>query len=288
MIAIPFRYEKPSTLSEALHLLHEPGAKVLAGGMSLVPMMKLRLAAPELLIDFGAVPGQKQIDSVNGHLRIGPMLTHSDLEFSAAIRRECPLLAATAARIGDVQVRNVGTIGGSVAHADPAADYPAALLALESQLTLTSASGQRTLAAADFFVDTFTTALAPEELITSVQVPRDGAGTGCAYEKKVQPASGFAMVGIAARITMGARNIKTARIGVTGVAGKPYRARRVEQLLEGTAGSPEDVKNAAAAIADGVDPNTDIHASADYRAHLARVYAARAIASAISRAGAQA
>jgi carbon-monoxide dehydrogenase medium subunit len=284
MIAIPFRYEKPASLADALALLREPGAKVLAGGMSLVPMMKLRLAAPELLIDLGGVPGQKQIDSMNGHLRIGPMLTHSDLEFSDAIRRECPLLAATAARIGDVQVRNVGTIGGSIAHADPAADYPAALLALESQFSLTSAAGERTVAASDFFLDTFTTALAPEELITSVQVPRDAGGTGTAYEKKAQPASGFAMVGIAVRITMNGA-IKTARIGVTGVAGKPYRALKVEQLLEGTKGTAADVKAAAAAIVEGIDPSSDIHASADYRGHLARVYAARAIASAISRAG---
>jgi carbon-monoxide dehydrogenase medium subunit len=288
MIAIPFRYEKPSSLADVLGLLKEPGAKVIAGGMSLVPMMKLRLAAPELLIDFSGVPGQKEIAQVNGHLNIGPMLTHAELEFSGPVRRDCPLLAATAARIGDVQVRNVGTIGGSVAHADPAADYPAALLALESQLTLTNARGQRTVAASDFFVDTFTTALTEEELITSVQVPRDPPSTGTAYEKKVQPASGFAMVGIAARITMAGGVIKAARIGVTGVAGKPYRALKVEQLLEGTAGSPEDAKKAAAAIAEGVDVNTDIHASADYRAHLARVFAARAIGSAIRRAGAQA
>ena len=285
MIAIPFRYEKPSNLKDALALLKEPGAKVLAGGMSLVPMMKLRLAAPELLIDFSGVPGQKEIESVNGHLRIGPMLTHAELEFSAPVRRDCPLLAATAGRIGDVQVRNVGTIGGSVAHADPAADYLAALLALESRFTLTSAAGESTIAASDFFVDTFTTALTPEELVTSIQVPRDTAGTGTAYEKKVQPASGFAMVGIAARISIAAGVIKTARIGVTGVAGKPYRALKVEKLLEGTAGTSDDVKKAAAAVAEDADVSTDIHASADYRAHLARVFAMRAIGSAISRAG---
>jgi carbon-monoxide dehydrogenase medium subunit len=288
MIAYPFRYERPSTLPEALAMLREPGAKALAGGMSLVPMMKLRLASPELLVDLGGIQGQKQIQPVNGRIRIGPMVTHYEIESGAAVRDACPLLAACAARIGDVQVRNVGTIGGSVAHADPAADYPAALLALEAQMVLTSASGERKVTAADFFVDTFTTVLRPDELITAIEAPRESAGAGTAYEKKVQPASGFAMVGIAARINLAGGRIAAARISVTGLSGKPYRARNVEQRLEGTAGTAADIQNAASVAADGVDANSDIHASADYRAHLARVFTSRAITAAMRRAAAQA
>jgi carbon-monoxide dehydrogenase medium subunit len=254
--------------------------------MSLVPMMKLRLATPELLVDLAGVPGQTSVDAVNGHLKIGPMVTHSEVESGAAVRAACPLLAACAARIGDVQVRNVGTIGGSVAHADPAADYPAALLALEAKFTLTSASGQRTVAADEFFVDTFTTALSPEELITSIEVPRDPAnGVGTAYEKKVQPASGFAIVGIGARVTVDNGRVARARVGVTGLAGKPYRALDVERALEGTTGADADIKRAAALVADGAEANSDIHASAEYRAHLARVFTARALATALRRAG---
>lgn len=288
MITYPFRYERPSTLSDALGLLREPGAKVLAGGMSLIPMMKLRLAAPEIVVDLGGIPGTRQVEAVNGHLAVGAMTTHYDLESGAAVRSSCPLLAECASSIGDVQVRNVGTIGGSVAHADPAADYPAALLALEAELVLTSASGERTVAADQFFIDTFTTALDPEELITTIRVPREGHDTGAAYEKRVQSASGFAVVGVAARVRMEAGRVASARVGVTGLSGKPYRARNVEQLLEGTSGSAAEVKAAAAVVADGIDASSDIHASADYRSHLARVYAARAIAKAIARAGAQA
>jgi aerobic carbon-monoxide dehydrogenase medium subunit len=288
MISYPFRYERPSALPEALDLIREPGAKVLAGGMSLVPMMKLRLAAPEMLVDLGSVPGQKTVEAVNGHLRIGPMVTHYELESGQAVRSSCRLLALCASRIGDVQVRNVGTIGGSIAHADPAADYPAALLALDAEFVLTSASGQRTVRAEDFFVDTFTTALEPDELITEIRVPRDAANTGGTYEKKAQSASGFALVGIAARVKLDGGKISQARIGVTGLSGSAYRARASESLLEGTSGSPAEIQAAAATVADGVDASSDIHASADYRAHLARVYAARAITTALARAGAEA
>jgi carbon-monoxide dehydrogenase medium subunit len=288
VITYPFRYERPAALPEALDLIREPGAKVLAGGMSLIPMMKLRLAAPEIVVDLGRIPGTKQIEAVNGHLRVGAMATHYELESGQSVRSGCPLLAECAAKIGDVQVRNVGTIGGSVAHADPAADYPAALLALDAEFVLTSASGQRTVTAEEFFIDTFTTALTPDELITEVRVPRDTAGTGTAYEKKVQSASGFAVVGIAARLRLEGGRIATARIGVTGLSGKPFRARNVEEMLERTSGAAEEVQEAAMHVADGIDASTDIHASADYRAHLASVFAARAIQRAIARAGVQA
>ena len=288
MIPFPFRYERPATLAEALDLLSDPGAKALAGGMSLVPMMKLRLAAPDTVVDLGSVPGQRQIEAVNGHLRIGPMVTHYELESGQSVRSACSLLSACASRIGDVQVRNVGTIGGSVAHADPAADYPAALLALEAEFVLTSPSGERTVRADEFFLDTFTTALEPGELITQIRVPRDQAGTGAAYEKKAQSASGFAVVGVGARVTIDGGRIIRAGVGVTGLAGSAYRARNVEAMLLGTSGSAQDVQAAASVVADGVDANSDIHASADYRAHLARAFTARALTAAIQRAGARA
>jgi aerobic carbon-monoxide dehydrogenase medium subunit len=288
VISYPFRYERPATLSEALTLIREPGAKVLAGGMSLIPMMKLRLAAPDVLVDLGGIPGTRGIDAINGHVRIGAMATHYELESSQALRSACPLLAECASTIGDVQVRNMGTIGGSVAHADPAADYPAALLAGSAAFVLTSAAGERVVPAEDFFVDTFTTALLPEELVTEIRIPRDGPSVGSAYEKRVQSASGFAVVGVAARIGLRDGAIASASVGVTGLSGKPFRAHNVEQMLQGKGGSPAEVQAAAGVVADGVDASSDIHASADYRSHLARVFTARALTRALTRAGAKA
>ena len=285
MIAHPFRYENPATLEEALHLLRDPGARPLAGGMSLVPMMKLRLAAPEMVVDLQRIPDLNSIDPVNGHLSIGAMATHAAVQSAQLLRADCPLIAECAASIGDVQVRNAGTMGGSVAHADPAADYPAALLALEARIHVAGPSGERIISAEEFFVDTFTTDLAQGELITRVLVPRELSEAGTAYEKKVHPASGFAVVGIAARLQVVKGRISNARIGVTGLTGKPYRARNVEQILEGSAGTSEEIRKAASVIADGIEPSTDIHASSEYRANLARVFAARAISRALRLAG---
>ncbi len=282
MIAQNFAYAAPSNLAEALKLLADPGAKVLAGGMSLIPMMKLRLAAPETLVDLRRVPGLNSIREEGGRLRIGAMVTHYELESTPLVRAKCPLLAEAAANIGDVQVRNMGTLGGSVAHADPAADYPASLRALEATVTLASASGERTVAIADFLIDTFTTALEPGELVVEIGVPIEASGTGVSYKKCLQPASGFALVGVAARIAKTAGKITLARIGVTGLSGNSYRATGVERKLEGTTGA--DIASAAGGIADGIDANSDIHASADYRRHLARVYASRAITEALARA----
>jgi len=200
MIAQNFEYAAPSSLKEALSLLAGGDAKILAGGMSLVPMMKLRLASPERLVDLSRVPGLTGITEDKGSIRIGAMTTHHEVEDSALLRGKCPLLAETASNIGDVQVRNMGTIGGSVAHADPSADYPAALLALEAQVRLVSASGERTMALADFLVDTMTTAIEPGEILQEVIVPVEAANVGVSYQKMVQPASGFAIVGVAARV----------------------------------------------------------------------------------------
>ena len=283
MIAQNFEYTAPANLTEALKLLDGGEAKALAGGMSLIPLMKLRLATPEQLVDIGRIAGLNYIRQDKNVIRIGATTTHYEIESSALLRVSCPLLAETASYIGDIQVRNRGTIGGSVAHADPAADYPAALLALEARAVLVSTKAEREIAIEDFFVDTFTTALEPGELVREVIVPVEDQSTGTSYQKVMQPASGFAIVGIAARIRKSGGKIDFARVGVTGLAGKPYRAKNVEQALEGTSGSPADIQKAAALVADGIDANSDLHASADYRKHLARVYTGRALAAASSR-----
>jgi carbon-monoxide dehydrogenase medium subunit len=283
MIAQNFEYSSPSSLKDALGLLAGDDVKVLAGGMSLIPLMKLRLATPGQLVDIGRIPDLNYIREDKGTLRIGATTTHYQVESSAAVRSQCPLLAEAAAHIGDIQVRNVGTIGGSVAHADPAADYPASLLALEARVVLVTAKGQRELPIAEFFVDTFTTALEPGEIIREVIVPVEEQSAGTSYQKMLQPASGFAIVGIAARVKKSGGKVTMARVGVTGLSGKPYRAANVEKALEATAGSPSDVQKAAALVAEGIDANSDLHASADYRKHLAGIYTMRALTVALSR-----
>lgn len=282
MIPQNFEYSAPTQLAEALQLL-AGGAKPLAGGMSLIPVMKLRLAAPEHLVDLGRIPSLSGIRQDGNVVRIGAMTTHYEVESSPLLRTAAPLLQETVKHIGDVQVRNMGTIGGSVAHADPAADYPAALLSLEARIRIASASGEREIPAGDFFVDTFTTALEPGEIITEIVVPVEEQGTGAAYQKMVQPASGFAIVGVAVRLQRAAGKVTMARIGATGLAAKAFRAMGAERLLEGTDASPESIRKSAAAVAEGVEANSDLHASAEYRKHLAGVYAARAISLALSR-----
>jgi carbon-monoxide dehydrogenase medium subunit len=282
MIPQQFEYSAPKTLDEALGLLAE-GAKPLAGGMSLIPMMKLRLANPEHLVDLGRIKDLSYIREQGGALHIGATATHHDVESSPLVRGKCPLLAETASHIGDVQVRNMGTIGGSVAHADPAADYPAALQALEAKIVLKGAKSERTVSADDFFVDTFTTALEPGEIVSEVIVPVDGSGTGTNYQKVLQPASGFAIVGVAVRVRKQGEKVAMARIGVTGLSNRAFRAREAEKALEGRIGSPAEIQAVAALVGQGIDANSDLHASADYRLHLAAVYAAKALAVALGR-----
>ena len=279
MIPQTFEYTAPKTLDEAMALL-ESGGKPLAGGMSLIPMMKLRLATPEHLVDLGRIKDLDYIKEAGGELHIGATATHSSVESSALVKAKCPLLAAAAGAIGDPQIRNVGTMGGSVAHADPAADYPAALQALEAKIVIRGAKGERTVSAADFFVDAFTTTLEAGEVVREVVVPVEQASTGTAYLKMPQPASGFAIVGVAVRLQRSGGKIAWARIGITGLSNIGYRASAAEKALEGTPGSPDDITKAAALVTQGVDANSDLHASADYRKHLASVYAARAIAAA--------
>ena len=284
MIAQNFEYAAPTSLKDALGLLAGDDVKVLAGGMSLIPLMKLRLATPGQLVDIGRIPDLNYIREGKGVLRIGATTTHYQIESSATVRSRCPLLAEAAAHIGDIQVRNVGTIGGSVAHADPAADYPASLLALETRVSLATAKGQREIPIAEFFVDTFTTALESGEIVRELIVPVEEQSVGTSYQKMLQPASGFAIVGVAVRVKKSGGKVTMARVGVTGLSGKPYRATNVEKALEGTSGGASDVQKAAAGVAEGVDANSDLHASADYRKHLARIYTMRALTVALSRA----
>jgi carbon-monoxide dehydrogenase medium subunit len=287
MIPSAFDYMRPTSLAEATRLLasHADDAKILAGGHSLVPMMKLRLAAPKILIDIGRLSELSGIREENGTIVIGACTTHYALETSALLRQRCPLLAETAAAIGDVQVRNRGTIGGSIAHADPAADWPAAVLALDAEMTLVHRAGTRTVKAADFFVDLLTTAMASNEILTEIRVPANASRTGSAYLKVLQPASGFALTGVAAQVTLGANNVlQRVAVSITGVSNTPFRASATESALQGQTATPEALTQAAARAVEGIDALGDIHASAEYRLHLARVYTKRALQTAIARA----
>ena len=280
MIPFEFDYQAPATLQEALALIESGDRKILAGGMSLVPLMKLRLAAPGEVVDLARVPNLGGISEADGVLHIGAMTTHREVEASPIISAKCPLLAETASHIGDIQVRNMGTMGGSIAHADPAADYPAALLALEAKFRLVSAKSDRTVDAADFFLEAFTTALEPGEIVLEVTAAVEDASEGHRYEKVAHPASGFAVVGVAARIRKTGDRITMARIGVTGMSAKAFRAREAELLLE----SGATVAQAIATVGQGEEANSDLYAAADYRRRLAQVYAGRAIEAALSRA----
>src|SRR5258708_555720 len=211
MIPQTFEYTAPKTLDEAVALA-EGGAKLLAGGMSLIPMMKLRLATPERLVDLGRIKDLNYIREEGGNLHIGATATHYAVESSALVRAKCPLLAATAGSIGDVQVRNMGTVGGSIAHNDPSADYPAALQALEASIVIRGPGGDRTVAADDFLVDAFTPALEPGEVVRELIVPVEGSGARSSYQKAAHPASGFAMVGVAVRVSKTDGNVTSARI----------------------------------------------------------------------------
>lgn len=282
MIPQPFEYSAPDTLGEVLALL-AAGARPLAGGHSLIPLMKLRLSNPEHLVDLNRVTELNFVRDEDGSIRIGAMITHYQIETSELLRRKCPLLPETAAHIGDVQVRNMGTLGGSLAHGDPAADYPAALIALDASVRLVGANSDRTVRFEEFLLDPFTTALEPGELIYEVIVPAEEPGTGVSYQKMVHPASGFAIVGAAARVRKSGDRIAVARVGVTGIGPKAYRAANIERLLEGTTGSPEEIGRACQEADAGIEAQSDLAASAEYRRHLSRVYTARAVSAGLAR-----
>ncbi|MGH9929679.1 MAG: FAD binding domain-containing protein [Pyrinomonadaceae bacterium] len=287
MIPAQFDYQAPSTIDEALNLLaaNPDEAKILAGGHSLIPAMKLRLAQPGMLVDIGRIKDLAYIREEADQIAIGAMTTHYQLESSALLQKICPLLPECAAHIGDVQVRNKGTIGGSVAHSDPAGDWPAAIIALGAQLVAVGAKGERTINAGDFFVDLLTTALASGEILREVRVPKPVGRFGHSYQKVRHPASGFAVVGVAVALRLGAEgSCESAGVGVTGVASKAYRAGAVERALKGQQLNDQTIAGAAAHATDGVDPNSDLYASENYRRHLAQVYMRRALQAALARA----
>lgn len=285
MYPAQFDYVAPTSLDEAIKLLAESGgeAKILAGGHSLLPAMKLRLAQPAKIIDIRKVPGLNEIKVDANGTTIGSMVTHADVARSPEIQRALPALAEAAAHVGDIQIRNRGTLGGSLVHADPAGDPPAAFLALDGSIVAKGPNGERTIPGTEFFLDILTTALAEDEIVTGVTFPTLASGTGTAYAKFEHPASHYAMAGVAAAVKLdGSGNVESVKIGVTGVGPKAYRATGVEEALVGK--GADAIADAAAHAADGIDCNDDIHASAEYRAHLAVVFTRRALHAAFERA----
>jgi carbon-monoxide dehydrogenase medium subunit len=282
-----FDYHRPKTVKEAVELLRKnKDARVLAGGHSLLPSMKLRVAQPGALVDIGRIKALAGIKAGKSAIKIGALTTHNDVATSADVQKNCGLLAETAAHIGDQQVRNRGTLGGSLAHADPAADYPTAMLALEATITATGPNGDREIEAAKFFKDLFTTALKRDEIITSVSAPTYGKGTGGAYVKHRHPASSYAVVGAAALVMVSKGQVTAARIAVGGATVNPVRASAAEKALTGQAATAENIAAAAAKVAEAIEnPLSDNYASGEYRTHLATVLARRALMKAVERAG---
>jgi carbon-monoxide dehydrogenase medium subunit len=286
MFPASFGYFAARSVDEALDLITKYGddAKLLAGGHSLIPAMKLRLAAPRYLIDIGPMPGLRGARIDGEDLVIGALTVHADVAASEVVRQRLPGLAEAASVIGDVQVRNRGTIGGSVAHNDPAADFPVILTALNASCVLVSPSGTRNLGADNFFVDYFTTALAPNELVTEIRVPLPPSGAGTAYAKFPNPASGYVVVSAGVLLTREpSGRCASARIAIGGMGAKPLRAAASETALQGQPFTAEVIAAAAAKAAEGADPDDDVYANAEYKRHMATVYARRAIEKAVLR-----
>lgn len=290
MIPTSFEYHTAASVEDALQFLTQHGedAKILAGGHSLIPLMKLRLAAPKYVLDIGGIALLRGIrhgaSGDDGYIVIGALTTHAEVASSEMLARECPLLREAAGEIGDIQVRNRGTIGGSLAHFDPAADYPAAVLALDAEMVVRGSNGERRIPAASFFTDTFQTALNPGEILTAVRVPVHPPHYGSAYVKVHHPASGYAVVGVAANLVVERGVIHRAHVAITGLGPKAFRATRVERELEGKHTDAAVVRAAASHAAEGVEPLSDAYASGEYRAELARVHTRRALERALGRA----
>ena len=274
MIAEAFSYHRPQTLADAVALLgrHLDEAKVLAGGHSLIPAMKLRLARPRVIIDLAKIAELSGIEPLSESVRVGAMVTHAEIARSALLRERCPLLPETALHIGDLQVRNKGTLGGSLVHGDPAADWPAVALALDATFEVVGPGGSREISASEFFVGMLQTAVQGDEILRAIRVPFTDRSV--AYVKTEQKASGFALCGVAAVIDTRAPAV---RVGITGVAPVPYRARAVEAALAGDSVTAAAIADAALAAGVGVEALGDIHASAEYRLHLASVNTRRAL-----------
>jgi carbon-monoxide dehydrogenase medium subunit len=279
MYPAPFDYQAPQTVSEAISLLAQhKDAKLLAGGHSLLPLMKLRLAHPSMLVDIGRITELSGIRDIGEWIAFGALTTHSQVQWSQLVREHCPVMSGAASLIGDMQVRNRGTIGGSLAHADPAADYPAVILALGAEIDAVGPKGKRTIKADDFFTGLLTTALNSDELITEVRVPKTSkAGTGTAYEEMPHPASRYAVVGVAVCLMMDGSKVGDVRVGITGASNHAVRASKMENALRGNVLDHKLEESASALAADGLTCLSDNFASSDYRAHLVHVYAKRAL-----------
>jgi aerobic carbon-monoxide dehydrogenase medium subunit len=255
-------------------------AKVIAGGQSLLPLLRLRLAYPELLVDVGGLAGLRGVREEGDSLWIGALTTHDELMRDPLIAQHCGLLGQAAGTVADPAVRHRGTLGGSLAHADPAGDIPAVIAALDATMVAHGAGGDRTIAANDFFVDYLTTALGADEILTGVLVPKLGPGWGYRYEKFHRTAQAWAIVGVAALARRSNGHIAEARIGLANMGTVPVRARAAEAAVAGVAASPEPLRSAARQADEGTQPPADLHGAPDYRRHLARVLTARALAAA--------
>jgi aerobic carbon-monoxide dehydrogenase medium subunit len=283
VIPATFDYVRAGSIDEAVDALREHGdeAKLLAGGHSLLPLMKLRLATPEVLVDLGRVEALRGVcETDDGRLAIGAMTTHDEVVHDPLVRDHCGVLAEVVAQVGDAQVRHRGTIGGALAHGDAAGDLPAALLALDGSVTVQGPEGRREIAAADLFVDYLTTAIGEDEVVVDVRVPKLGDGWGWCYEKFTRVAQAWAIVGSCALVKRTDGTFEDVRVGLTNVAMVPLRATATEQALAG--GSADAIADAASAAAEGSDPPSDLNADGAYRQHLARVLTRRALEAAAS------
>ncbi len=286
MITHPFTYEAPTTIDDAVKALgRSRDAKVLAGGHSLIPLMKLGLAEPESIVDIGRIARLREIKNEDGIIVVGALATHRSIAENSAIATTLTALAEAAGAVGDLQVRSRGTIGGSLAHADPAADEPAPTIAFDATIRVIGPKGRRDILAREFFKGTFETALAPNEIVIEIRFPAPAGRSGSAYAKFAHPASGFAIVGVAAVVGVGTDGkVERAAIGVTGAAAGPFRATASERALVGSRGDANAIAAAAAKAADGVMTLSDLTASSEFRQQLVIVHARRALESAVERA----
>jgi aerobic carbon-monoxide dehydrogenase medium subunit len=282
MIPAQFEYARPGSLGQAVQALGDGGddAKVIAGGQSLLPLLRLRLAYPELLVDIGGLDELRGITDAGDSLLIGARTTHHQLMHDPLVAAHCGLLAEAAGTVADPAVRHRGTLGGSLSHADPAGDLPAVVLALDATLIASGPAGQREIGAAGFFVDYLTTTLAPGEILTAIRVPKLGADWGYRYEKFHRTAQAWAIVGVAALARRSNGQVAEARIGLTNMGPVPVRAAAAEAAAAGADASRDALRAAAASADEGTQPPADLHGAADYRRHLARVLTGRALAAA--------
>ncbi len=283
MIPGAFEYYAPRSLSAAVEFLaaHRDDVKILSGGQSLLPLMKMRLSKPAYVVDIGRIPGLDAIQQEGEDLVIGALVTHEQIEHSDLLKTKCPLLPQTATAIADVQVRNRGTLGGSIAHADPAGDWPAAIIALDAQIKVAGPNGERWVKCDDFFLGLLMSVLEPDEIVTAIKIPVTGTDK-TAYQKAAPRSSGFAVTGVAVRLAVDAGGTCTrAAIGITGITDKAYRAERTEQMLVGKKLDGKIIEAAAAESARNVDVIEDINGSSEYRKHLTEVYVARTIEEAL-------